>query len=82
MLPPAAPIAKTASPFSSVIIDGHIDDMGLLLGDMKLTGEGGRRKLFVMFGEEKSSISSFKIIPVLRDAKPAPNLNQKIFKTI
>lgn len=74
LLPPAAPMTKTTSPFASVITDGHIEDKGLLPGAIKLAGEGGRPKAFVILGEEKSSISSFKIMPVLSDAKPAPNL--------
>lgn len=74
LLPPAAPMAKTTSPFSSVIIEGHIEDIGFLPGAMKFTGDGGSPKLFVIFGDEKSSISSFNIIPVLSEAKPAPNL--------
>lgn len=76
LLPPAAPIAKITSPFSFVIKEGHIDDRGLFPGFMKFIGDGGRPKLFVIFGEEKSSISSFRIMPVLLEAKPAPNLKK------
>lgn len=76
LLPPAAPTAKITSSFPSVIKEGHIEDRGLFPGFMKLIGDGGIPKLFVIFGEEKSSISSLRIIPVLSDANPAPNLKQ------
>lgn len=39
--PPAAPAARTNSPFSLVNIDGHIEDCGRLPGLMKLDGEDG-----------------------------------------
>ena len=39
--PPAAPAARTKSPFLSVIIVVHIEDIGRLPGSMKLAGEDG-----------------------------------------
>ena len=42
-------------------------DKGLLPGLMKLAGDGGTPKSFVMLGDEKSSIWSLKMIPVEGD---------------
>ena len=39
-------------------------DKGRLPGLMKFAGDGGTPKSFVIFGDEKSSIWSLKIIPV------------------
>ena len=46
-------------------------------GLIKLAGEGGKLKLFVIFGEEKSSISSFKTIPVEVLVITAPKLEKR-----
>ena len=56
------------------IMVGDIELNGLFSGWMKLFGDGGKSKPFVMFGELKSSISSLKIIPVDFDRILAPNL--------
>ena len=45
-------------------------------GLMKLWGEGGRLKSLVMLGEEKSSISSFKMMPVEGDIMREPKLEK------
>lgn len=74
LVPPAAPTTKIASPFSSTTTLGHIDDMGLFPGTIKFDGDGGTPNLLIKPGAEKSSISSFKMIPVLGDLKPAPKL--------
>ena len=57
-----------------------MEDSGLLPGLMKLVGEGGSLKKLVMFGEEKSSISSFRMIPVDGDMMPDPNLNRNSYE--
>lgn len=44
---------------------------------MKLLGEGGTPKAFVMYGELKSSIISLKMIPVERDITLEPKLHIK-----
>ena len=46
------------------MIIGHVEERGLLPGLIKLTSEGLRPKELVMLGEEKSSISLFRTIPV------------------
>lgn len=51
-----------------------MDDNGRFPGLMKLDGEGGIPKAFVMLGEEKSSISSLNSIPVRFPVTPEPNL--------
>jgi len=38
----------------------------------------GKPNAFVIFGAEKSSISSFRMMPVLCDTNWDPNLKQKI----
>lgn len=43
---------------------------------MKLLGEGGTPKPFVMYGELKSSISSLKMMPVERDITLEPKLGE------
>ena len=48
-------------------IVGDIDDKGLFPGLIKLAGAGGRTPFVTFAGMEKSSISLFKIIPVLGD---------------
>ena len=45
-----------------------MDDKGLFPGLIKLAGAGGRTSLVTFAGMEKSSISLFKIIPVLGDS--------------
>lgn len=44
-----------------------MDDNGLFPGLIKLGGAGGRTPVETFAGMEKSSISLFKIIPVLGD---------------
>jgi hypothetical protein len=51
-----------------------MEDNGRFPGLMKLDGEGGMPKAFVMLGEEKSSISSLNNIPVRFPVTPEPNL--------
>lgn len=51
-----------------------MEDMGRLQGRMKFAGDGGRVKQLMMDGEEKSSISSFKTIPVQGDTTKLPKL--------
>lgn len=63
--PPADPAMNTASLFLSSTISGHIDESGRLFGAMKFAGDGRNPKPFVLPGVEKSSISSFNMIPVL-----------------
>lgn len=46
----------------------------VLPGLMKLAGDGGTPKKLVMFGAEKSSISSLSTMPVCVDRIPAPKL--------
>lgn len=46
----------------------------VLPGLMKLAGDGGKPKKLVMFGAEKSSISSLSTMPVCFDRIPAPKL--------
>lgn len=46
--PPAAPTMKTASPFSSITIDGHIDDIGHFRGLIKFAGLGAIPYKFVI----------------------------------
>lgn len=60
------------SPLPSVTIAGAIDDKGRFPGLTKLFGEGGTPKLLVIFGYEKSSISSLIMIPVDGDRNMAP----------
>lgn len=64
------------------MIDGHMEDNGRFPGTIKLAGEGGMLKPLVRLGEEKSSISSFRIIPVLSEAKPAPKLKKNLSVTL
>lgn len=39
-----------------------------------MAGLGGTSKWFVILGEEKSSIPSFRMMPVCSDMNPAPKL--------
>ena len=72
--PPAAPATIFGLPFLSMITAGHMEDRGRFPGLMKLAGDGGMPNELVMFGEEKSSISSLKTSPVLWPMTPEPNL--------
>lgn len=54
--PPAPPIAITTSFFSFNMIVGVIEESGRFPGSMKLAGDGGKPKMFVLSGLEKSSI--------------------------
>ena len=63
LVPPAAPTTSRTWPSLTTIV-GTIDDKGLFPGFIKLASDGGIPKAFVILGAEKSSISSFKIIPV------------------
>lgn len=71
-VPPEAPITSLAFPFLSTIMLGFIEERGLLPGAMKLAGDGCRPKKLITPGDEKSSITLFMTIPVLRVVKPAP----------
>ena len=65
VVPPAAPVTSLTSPvFSSTIIVGAMEERGLLPGLAKLLGDGGRPKKLVILGNEKSSISLFRMTPV------------------
>lgn len=72
--PPADPAMKMASLYLSNKMTGHIDESGRLLGLMKFAGDGASPKLLFFPGDEKSSISSFNIMPVLFERIPLPNL--------
>ena len=73
-VPPEPPISSLTLPRRSVMIDGHIDDIIRLPGSMKFVSDGFTPKMFIMSGEEKSSISSFKMMPVVFDTNLLPNL--------
>lgn len=75
--PPAAPSTNSTSPFASSIIVGHIDDNGILVGLMKLAGDGGIPYELFLPGTEKSSMPSFKMIPVCCETILHPNLNKE-----
>lgn len=80
-MPPAAPITERTLPVSeSTTMVGVMEDKGRLPGRMKLAGLGGTPKKLVVFGEEKSSISLFMMMPVCSDMNPAPKLEMKIEK--
>ena len=70
--PPEAPVINLTFDSLSVIIIGLIDDRGRFLGAMKFSLEAVIPWLLVVFGVEKSSISSFKIICVEGDIIPLP----------
>ena len=74
LIPPAPPIISWTSPFLSTIITGHIDDSGILPGAIKLAGDAGTPYEFTFPGVEKSSISSFMIMPVVKDRMRDPKL--------
>lgn len=73
---PAAPRLSRTSPFLSVIIVGVIDDNGRFPGLMKFAGDAAKPYALVCPGVEKSSISSFNIIPVLIERLIAPKLEK------
>ncbi len=56
---------------------GLMEDKGRFPGLMKLLGDGGRLKSLVMLGDEKSSISSLKMIPVEGDMILDPKLKEQ-----
>jgi hypothetical protein len=66
-VPPAAPIASFTFPALTTNIAGLMGERGLFLGLAKLFGDGGSPKSLMISGNEKSSISSLNIIPVLGD---------------
>ena len=73
-VPPAAPMtARTLPLVELTMMVGVMDDKGRLPGSMKLTGLGGTPYLLT-FGVAKSSIASFRMMPVSSDMKPAPKL--------
>jgi len=72
--PPAPPPTNTTLPAASRTIVGHMDDMGIFPGSMKLLADGGKPKALTSPGVEKSSISSLNMIPVRRPRTFAPNL--------
>lgn len=72
--PPAAPINRSTLPCSSKSIVGHIEDSGIFLGVIKFAGDGGKPYAFERPGTEKSSIPSFRIIPVCLERILLPNL--------
>ena len=73
-VPPAAPITERTVPSVLTTMVGVMEDKGRLPGLIKFAGLGGTPKAFVTLGEEKSSISSFKMMPVCSDVNPAPKL--------
>ena len=66
-----------ASPSSSRIIVGHIDERGRFPGLAKLALDGFTPYRLVMLGKEKSSISSLSMMPVEGERNPLPNLRQR-----
>lgn len=76
LVPPTDPTTKrTCSLAVSITMIGAMEDKGRLPGWMKLAGLGGTPKKLMTPGEEKSSISSFKMMPVCSDMNLAPKLN-------
>ena len=61
---------------------GHVDDIGLLPGTMKLVGEAGTPKKFFAPGVEKSSITLLKIIPVLFPTTLDPKIQNSTTKRV
>ena len=76
LIPPAAPRTMRASPFSSRIIVGHIEERGRFPGLTKLALDGSNPFKFPVLGKEKSSIKSFRMMPVEDERNPLPNLKQ------
>lgn len=58
------------------MIVGHIEDNGILVGLIKLAGEGGIPYELFRPGTEKSSMPSFKMIPVCCETILQPNLKE------
>ena len=78
LVPPEAPTTeRTLLVVALTMMVGVIEDNGRLPGTMKLAGLGGTPKALVTSGDEKSSISSFRMIPVCSDVNPAPKLHRK-----
>ena len=73
-VPPAAPVASRTCPSPSSTRVGHMDDIGILPGTMKLLGEAGTPYTLMVPGVEKSSISLLKIMPVLLPTTFDPKL--------
>lgn len=78
LVPPALPITSFASPLLSTTIVGHIEESGCLPGAMKLEGDAGTPNEFTTPGVEKSSIESFRTIPVVLDLIFDPKLKTKL----
>lgn len=76
-VPPAAPITSSTFRFPSSTIDGHIEDSGIFCGLMKFAGDGGTPYAFFVPGTAKSSMPSFKMIPVCGETILLPNLQKK-----
>jgi hypothetical protein len=76
LVPPEAPKTKIASPAEFTTIKGLIEERGIFPGTMKFSGDGGTPNALVIFGAEKSSISSLRMIPVRMDLTFAPKLSQ------
>lgn len=75
LVPPEAPTTeRTLLVVALTTMVGVIEDNGRLPGLMKLAGLGGTPKALVTLGDEKSSISSFRMMPVCSDVNPAPKL--------
>lgn len=73
--PPAAPIDNIISFFAvSIRRLGVIEDSGILRGAMKFTSAGSTLYALILPGIAKSSMPSFKTIPVLFPTSPLPNL--------
>lgn len=74
-MPPEAPTTeRTLLVVALTTMVGVIEDNGRLPGLMKLAGLGGTPKALVTLGDEKSSIQSFRMMPVCSDVNPAPKL--------
>lgn len=72
--PPAAPSTNSTFRSPSNKMVGHIEDSGILCGLMKFAGDGGIPYELFFPGIEKSSIPSFRIIPVRFEMILHPNL--------
>ena len=74
LIPPAAPRTMLASLFSSRIIVGHMEERGRFPGLTKLALDGSNPFRLPVSGKEKSSIKSFRMMPVEGERNPLPNL--------
>lgn len=72
--PPAAPRTLLMLPSELIKTEGHIEERGRFPGAMKLAGLGAIPYSLVMLGDEKSSISLLKMIPVFIPRRSLPNL--------